>query len=246
MRQFTHSAWKFFCATWGALCFAAVSFVDPVEHLKAMGLISEQWYWVIGTELRRAMFLVLAFLWMLVWYHRQRIAFEVTRPLEPDLPLHEACRWIARDSVWAEKFDPQYDMHWVELVAKELLGKVSQGRVEIFGEPWRHWGNPEAIQPVPEVAKRSLRWEPEKLATACPPTHIWSAEPSSAIFHKVMLNRSQVRTTWPRKNLWARLWGVSPIERLGGRDYGGKFSAQDREYRENNGFAPMPLGAMIG
>lgn len=87
MDEIARSTVGFFKSAWGAVCFAALSFVDPVSALQDLGLLGPNWHWDLDPELHRALFLLLAFLWMGVSYHLQRMAFELTERGEPDAPL---------------------------------------------------------------------------------------------------------------------------------------------------------------
>lgn len=148
---------------------------------------------------------------------------------EPTMPLYLACRWIARDSVWAAKFDPTHDSKWVSLVDEELMGKVLRSRVELFGKRQRRGHPKEPMQQVISTAKSEVEWESSRLATAEPPTHMWQRGGDS--YYDVHLDEARVKQLWPRRSLWAWFRKRSPVERLGGRDYRGLFAAQDAYYR---------------
>ena len=207
---------------------AAVS--DPLHWANALGLSDGNPDWIYPAIWRQSICFGLCLLWLLVWFHRNRIAFGLRQPQEPNMPLYLACRWIARDSVWAEKYDPSIDDDWVRLVDEELMAKVLQGRIDLFGKRHR-LGNPtEPMQHVAPAFKGDAQWNSHNLVSREPPTHMWQQGGDS--YYNVSLDGSRVRSLWPKRSLLARLRHRSPIERIGGKDYGGVFPAQDSYYRE--------------
>lgn len=229
-------------AAWGALTLAAVSFVDPIRSLKDLG-IDLGLAWTITPDQRRALFLVLAFLWMFAWYFRQRSATEAQSSQRPNMPLHRACRWIARDSTWAASYPAEIDDAWVSRVDEELMSKVLMGELQIFG---RLRPNNQALGPMQHVAedyKSDAQWDSSKLATAEPPTHMWKS--GGPAYTSIMVDAARVRLLWPRRSWLSRRLGRSPIERIGGYNYGGVFDQQDENFSKSHGFFATPLQAVL-
>lgn len=207
---------------------AAVS--DPLHWANALGLSEGNPDWIYPAIWRQSICFGLCLLWLLVWFHRQRIVFRDRQPQEPTMPLFLACRWIARDSVWAEKYDPALDDEWVGQVDEELMAKVLQGRIELFGKRHRH-GNPsEPMQHVAPAFKSEAQWNSHNLVSQEPPTHMWQQGGDS--YYDIHLDGERVKQLWPKRDLWARLFSRSPIERIGGRNYRGIFPQQDAYYRD--------------
>jgi hypothetical protein len=161
--------------------------------------------------------------------------------LNPDMPLHIACRWIARDSVWAETYSPVHDSQWVVEVDSELMSKVLMGRIELFGRRREVSQSKGPMQHITPNDKSLVQWDSHKLVTTEPPTHMWIA--GGTVYYTVMLDSCQVKRVWPRKSLWSRIRRRSPIERIG--DYSAIFAKQDSYYRENFGFTPTPMAALL-
>lgn len=86
------------------------------------------------------------------------------------------------------------------------------------------------MQHVTPAFKSEAQWNSHHLVTDTPPTHMWKEGGES--YYDVHLDGARVKELWPRRGLWARLSGRSPVERIGGRDYGGMFPAQDTYYRD--------------
>lgn len=236
MRIIQH-LWDFVCGTWAALLFAAVSFVDPLKALKDVG-VNLGYAWTITPDERRALFMALAFLWMAQWYVRLRLRHQDRQPEEPNMPLYLACRWIARDSVWAEKYHPSWDQDWAIRVDEELFGKIMQGRIEIFGRRHRRGSPTGPMQHIAPAYKSEAQWDSSKLKTDEPPTHMWAQGGDS--YYNVCLDEARVKQIWPRRSWLARLRRRSPVERIGGKNYSGTFPAQDIYYREKE---PVVLNA---
>lgn len=163
---------------------------------------------------------------------------------EPGIPLYLACRWIARDSVWAANYNPALDESWVDRVDSELMSKVMMGRVELFGERYKRGSGARGpMQHIAPAFKEVAQWDSAKLVTEVPPTHMWAK--GGDIYYGVMIDEKQLKRVWPRKSIWDRIIGRSPVERVGGYSYGGIFDKQDQLYRKKQGFTETPLEAIV-
>lgn len=245
MGRYVRDLWEFIIGAWGALGLAALSFVDPLKALEAIG-VDLNLEWSITPDQRRAIFLALAFVWMFVWFSRARHRFEIAsfQP-SPNMPFHMACRWIARDSVWAANFDPADDGRWVSLVYNEFMSKMMMGRFQLFGERRPPNGSVQPLSHMVSAFKEVAAWDASKLATSEPPSHMWATVSGGEVYYQVMVDKAEIMKVWPRKSLFSRLKRRSPVERFGGYDYGGKFAEQDLAY--NSGKREMmPLNAIMG
>jgi hypothetical protein len=235
--------WDFTISAGGALTLAAMSFVDPLKALEGLN-VDVGYKWLITPDERRALFLFLAFVWMLVWYIRVRVRYDaVAHQPTPDMPLHVACRWIARDSTWAESSSEQHDGEWVTLVKRELMSKVAMGRVELFGERRLAGGTTSPLSHMVPAFKDVADWDAHKLATDEPPTHMYSMQGGGDVYYRVLLDSNQVKRVWPQRSHWARWRKRSPIERIGEKGYKALFASQDQEYRTN--FEKLPLAVLL-
>lgn len=234
---------SFVIGAWGAITLAALSFVDPLNALRGIG-VDLPYEWTITADERRALFLALAFMWMFVWYYRQRTQFEDRQAPEPNMPLYLACRWIARDSEWAAQLHSSRDSEWVSLVDAALMTKAHDQSLALFGVPRNRGG---AAYRLPKEFIDAAQWKNHNLVSADdPPTHMWAAskaqvEPST--YYDVRVDSREVRRIWPRRSVWARLMRRSPIERIG--DYGPIFQRQDVAYRKRHGYFDAPLQAIL-
>lgn len=229
MRKVTHQA---LVAAPVALPTAAVAVAqtwDGAKNFIGQTAVSA-WHFAVSGPLGMAAVLALLGIYFGALYMTGRDATEVQKIQEPTMPLFLACRWIARDSVWAEKYDPAFDDEWVGRVDDELMAKVLQGRIELFGKRHRH-GNPsEPMQYVAPAFKSEAQWNSHNLVSQEPPTHMWQQGGDS--YYDIHLDGERVKQLWPKRGLWARLFSRSPIERIGGRDYRGIFPQQDAYYRD--------------
>lgn len=241
------SAVAFVRGAYGAIILAAAAISDPLQWPKAFGLMSGVYTWPMEVWERQLLFAALAFLWLFVWFHQKRVAFEDRRPPDPNMPLHHVLRWIARDSVWASKYRwPEEE--WVQRVAAELLSKWYLGRFEMMGV--ERSGPSGAINYLPPAMKGSTEFEVHKLCTSEPPFHMWSLEAKGSDgmprrFFQVRLDRREVTEVWPRRSLLNRLRRNSPVERTG--DYKEIFRQQDEWYSKNyEHVPPTPLAWIVG
>lgn len=166
--------------------------------------------------------------------------------LKPNMPLHEVCRWIARDSTWASDYPEQADQEWISNVDDELMSQVGLRGMAVFGQPNRSGQLRHGpYEKLPEEFLKSAQWDSSKLTSEEPPTHMWSSDNlSAAVYYRVMMDRNQVTNVWPKKPFLARLMRRSPIQRLGG--YEQIFADQDSNYAKNAGFSNVPLEAILG
>ena len=125
----------------------------------------------------------------------------------------------------------------------ELVSKANLGRVELFGVPRDRGG---AVYRMPDAFKENAQWHSNKLASDEPPTHMWASrrlDVDPSIYYDVKLDSRQVKRVWPRKGFWARLWRVSPVERVG--NYTQMFRLQDGAYSKQNGFFEPPIEGFL-
>lgn len=163
---------------------------------------------------------------------------------EADMPLHRALRWIARDSIWAEKYSGPDDL-WISEVEAEFWSKWQLGRFEMMGVDRTGNGG---VSYIPPIMKGSARFDCHKLVSPEAPTHIWSEEVRGKdgiprCFYNVYLDEREVKRVWPPRSLWARLRKVSPIDRIGG--YGPIFALQDAWYSGGRMLPETPLEWML-
>lgn len=244
MSSLVKSGIEFGKGAWGALlgAFAAVS--DPLDIAKSIGIVEESTQWAIGAAGMQGFFVGFAFIWMFVWFHRTRSNFEWSQH-EPNMPLHIACRYIARDSVWAQLYPNSQDQEWVSLVSREILSKWQLGRFEMFGNP-EDFNAPTSF--IVPAMKGSAEFNAHNLVSTEPPTHIWShkhrtPEGHTTVYYRVHLDRKHVERTWPKRSLLSRILHQSPIERIGG--YNEIFQEQDDYYIKKNGFSALSLEQIL-
>ena len=177
--------------------------------------MSPDYHWTIGPQLRRAIFLVLAFVWMFIWYHRQVIAFEDRQPPEPNMPLHHAALYVARQSKWAANSSASLDGHWITRVDAELISALRAGGLRAFGEYRPDAQNAEqGWREIPREFFDYAEWRSDRLGSDNPPSHMWrSSTRGGGMYLWVRLDRRQVESLWPRRSLWQRLRGKSPVDR---------------------------------
>ena len=240
MASLSTSIVKFSRGMWAAFLAGLAAITDPLALVKMTGLVDQRYNWALGEEGMRAFFLAFALIWTFLWFHGVQKDIE-QGSLDPDMPLHIACRWVARDSVWAAKYEQAFDHQWPNNVDDEVMSKLITGKIEMFGRRRESNLGKGPMQYVTPNDKDKVQWDSSKLLTAEPPTHMWVT--GGPTYSMVKLDSRQVQRVWPRKTLWHRFSRRSPIERIG--IYSEIFAKQDRYYQENFGFSPIPLAAIL-
>lgn len=187
-------------------------------------------FWVLGGIVLWTAFLTYHELWS-----RSRRDY-----FEPDMPLHRALRWVARDSVWAAAYRGD-DREWVEAVKLEFLSRWHLGRFEMVGVDSAGTGGSNYLPPA---MKGSSDFNAHYMEGEEPPTHIWNAEYRTKdgrlrCFYNVCVDSRDIKATWPRRHLFARIARRSPIERL--NKYDQIFVLQDRWYVDRRTLPTTPL-----
>lgn len=183
----------------------------------------------------------------LLWFSgRDRPNGNASRTPNPDMPLHAALRWIARDSVWAENYPIARDDEWVRRVDQEFRSKWKIGRIEIFG--CRGDINAPIEHLVPAM-KDTGEYLAHNLVSDEPPTHMWSdtfrdSNGRVIVYYRVHLDSRDIKKIWPKRSFWSKIRRKSPIERIGG--YEEIFRKQDEYYFNQDGFTKTPLEAILG
>lgn len=229
MASIRTSAVGFLRGAWGAIISAFAAVTDPLGIAKVTGLVDPQTEWALGDTAMRSIFVAVAVVWAFVWYHRVQNKLDGGHR-EPNMPLHLACRWIARDSVWASRYRWPDD-EWVQRVAREFFSQWHLGRFEMLGINKDSVGA--AFSYLPPVMKDGSEFEAHKLCGPEPPTYIWNwVDPTRKekprCFYQVRLDRDEVMRVWPRRSFLDRLRRNSPVERIG--DYTDIFAQQDAWY----------------
>ena len=219
----------FIFSVWGALTFAALSFIDVVAALRDIN-VNVPVLWVITPDERRLIFLALAFLWMFVWYVRVRSKYDNAKLPAPDMPLHEAARYLARDSGWAARYPCKLDDDWITRVNQELMSKLNMKHVYAFGIYKADGKASESgAKEIPFEFFPHAKWYSCHLCTDDPPSHMWrDSEHGGGVFRRVKLNKGQVEKAWPRRSAWQRFRRKSPVERI---NYDEIFRNQDESYQ---------------
>lgn len=246
MASVVRSSVHFVRGTWGALIAAFAAITDPLGIAKVIGAVPESTHWIIGETGMRAVFLAFAVAWAFVWFHGVQKEMERGQR-EANMPLHQALRWIARDSVWASKYRWPDDQ-WVVRVQAEFLSKWQLGRFEMIGQDRR--GN-SGLTYLPPALKGSAEFHGHMLTGAEPPTHIWSKEVRTpdglpTCFYEVKVDRREIAQVWPRRSLLARLLRKSPVERIDAEGYREIFRKQDVWYSKNYSLPGTPLDWIFG
>ena len=222
-----------------AIAAAAAAVTDPLKWLQAFGLMTDQ-QWIIEPWARQAIFAGIAFLWMFIWYHRQRVAFEERQPAKADMPLHRALHYLAKDSRWAASYHYE-DNDWPSKVGDEFMSKFRQGQLQTWGKhktPMQARDRVEDSIPASFAKGAMARWD--LLVTSVPPHHFFKpGQPGEGSWSNVRLCRAQVEAVWPSRSFLSKLLRRSPVERidrypvrfwLGG--YRNKWAQQNRFYRD--------------
>lgn len=244
MQRFAISAYNFCSGLCGPIAAGVAAISDPLHWLKAVGVVSDDTVWLIPLWARQSILLAFGFIWLLIWYHKQRINFEDGRPPVPDMPLHQVARHIARDSNWAADYKWPDD-EWVIRVDRELMSKLLLGHIQAFGSyrPDNHaFAGPE--REIELDFLKGAEWHAHDMVSKSPPSTIFRPIMSGGgEFKNVMFDQRQVERVWPKKNFWQRMRGQSPIDRISrsaGNGYDDIFKEQDQNHSKLTGQYQSP------
>src|ERR1700710_12661 len=109
----------FVTAASGAIAAVVAAVTDPLKWPQAFGFMTDV-HCTTAPPTPQAIFATVAVTWMFVWYARVRHRYEATRPARPNIPLHEAVRYIVGESKWAAMQRPDEDEIWVSNVSRQL------------------------------------------------------------------------------------------------------------------------------
>ncbi|MDT9600088.1 hypothetical protein [Sphingosinicella rhizophila] len=231
MFRVAQSAWDFSKGLSGAIGLAIAAVSDPLRWFQALGFMTNI-RWSIEPWMRQSIFAGLAFLWLFVWYHKTRTKFEDQQPKLPNMPIHKAARWVAQHSAWAASLPANADDRWVDLVGEEMVFRLGLGRLN-------SWSYQKYREQIPskgpydmnfrEWALGDFNWY--KLVLSEPPHSFCHA---NVLHRRVMLNEEEVKREWPRRSLWQRLTGKSPIDRLNARARLNGVGGYDEVWREQD------------
>ena len=208
----------------------AAAIQDPFRWLVQAGFMTAEPAWLVSAEWRQFGLLVFASVWLLVWYHRQRIRFEESQPPTPNMPLYRVVRYVGEQSEWAAKQEARHDEKWIERVDPEVQTKLINGEIAAFGifRPYLKPSGRGHAKIKPEFWENA-DWHSSHMVLADPPTHIWhSSSHGGGIYTDVKLDSRQVERAWPKMSFWDRVRGKSPVARSGG--YREIWKKQDERY----------------
>jgi hypothetical protein len=230
-------SWDFFKGALPVVGFALAAVSDPLGWLHALGFMTDT-VWNIEPWARQSLFATAAFISLFLWYLGVRRRYDERKPGKGDFPIHQAARYIISESAWAAKLPPDADDDWVVLVSREILSALACGRVRAWGRLRHTMGmTQEQTIPIPLADLQEVEWvKDHQLVTDVPP-HTLKILNTERNYHRVKLNRRQVQEEWPRRSVWAKLRGRSPIDRWnekakesGKAGYIETFAKQDANY----------------
>jgi hypothetical protein len=210
--------------------------VNPVRLLQLMGWLKPGYVFPIPAWGFRAAFAGVLLVALFVWFHRQRIAFELVRPADPKVVLTDALRYVARRSRWAAK--DSGDDNWIRRLDDEVLGALSLGRVTAFGRKYSPNADREfAISPIPaEFWRTASLFSFDIMNERTTQQTVHSTGTGGPAYTEIYFDRAQLRQAWPPRSALAALRRKSPAERRGNvadwRERDRKLNADERRIRD--------------
>ncbi len=226
----------FVVRAWVLVALAVAFVVNPVRVAQLMGWLKPgyapplsplQFQLLLGAVLLGALF---------IWFHRQRVAFELARPADPTVMFTDLLRYLARSSRWAAK--DSRDDDWVKRLDREVLDKLAIGAVTAFGRKYTPNGEREfALSPIPaEFWRTASLWGFEVMNERSTQQTVHSVKPGGPAYTEIFFDRRQLQQVWLPRSWWAALIRQSPAERRGNirdwRERDRKLDAQERAIRD--------------
>jgi hypothetical protein len=216
MREWLISIRLFIVRAWGIAALGVAFVINPVRFLQFIGWVPTTYAFPIKPQQFQMLLGVVVLAAMLIWFHRQRMAFVERQAPHPTVPLYEALRYISRDSVWASRQEPdrREDEKWAIRHREEVLRQLTLGRLRTWGRQIagerRHglseigtafWGRADHFEPFSIMMDNSTE-------------HTVHTVTGSA-FSNIRFLRTELEYVWPRRPFWDALLRRSPVERTG-------------------------------
>jgi hypothetical protein len=229
LRLFVVRAWFI-----GVLAVGLV--VNPVRLAQYFGWLPTSYALAIPPLAYRTFFASLLLLALFVWFHRQRIAFEVARAGHPTVMFTDMLRYIATSSRWAAKDTGDDD--WVRRLERAVLDDMALGRLTAFGRKYSPNTDREfTLSLIPaEFWRTASLYAFDVMNERSTQQTVHSTKPNGPAYTEIYFDREQVRRVWPPRSWVAAVLRQSPAERRGNvgdwRERDSKLTAQELEIRD--------------
>ena len=192
---------------------------NPVRLAQAFGWLSPAFVSPISPVAFRIGFLTVTLIALFVWFHRQRMGFEPSRPANPAMPFYEVARHIAQKSEWAARRAADDDERWIEGLDRELTDKLSTGQIEAWGTlvPAGSGRGQLGMSKIPSDFWLWGQFDSADMVLGQePPTRAYRFDRhGGGLYRDVRFDRWQVNRAWPLRGWWSALTHRSPAERTG-------------------------------
>ena len=236
MKDWLTSLRLFIVRAWiiGVLAVGVV--VNPVRLLQFMGWLKPGYSLPLSPLQFQMLFAVLLLVALFIWFHRQRVAFELVRPADPKVMFTDMLRYLARSSRWASK--DSRDDDWVKRLDREVVDKLAIGSVTAYGRKYSPNGEREfALSAIPvEFWRTASLWGFEIMNERSTQQTVHSVKAGGPAYTEIFFDRAQLRQVWPPRSWLAAIARRSPAERRGNvrdwRERDKKLDAQERAIRD--------------
>jgi hypothetical protein len=217
---------------WVLVALAIAFVVNPGRVAQLMGWLKPGYTLPLSPLQFQLLLGAVVLVSLFIWFHRQRVAFELARPADPKVMFTDMLRYLARSSRWAAK--DSRDDKWVKRLNREVLDKLAIGAVTAFGRKYTPNGEREfALSPIPtEFWRTASLWGFEIMNERSNQQTVHSVKPSGPAYTEIYFDRGQLRQVWPPRSWWCALIRQSPAERRGNvrdwRERDGELDAQER------------------
>jgi hypothetical protein len=226
----------FVVRAWVLVALAVACVVNPVRVAQLMGWLKPGYTLPLSPLQFQLLLGAVLLVSLFIWFHRQRVAFELVRPADPQVMFTDMLRHLASRSRWAAK--DSRDDDWVKRLERDVLDKLSIGTITAYGRRYSPQGDREfAMSPIPaEFWRTASLYVFDIMNERSTQQTVHSVKPGGPAYTEIFFDRGQLRQVWAPRSWWAALTRRSPAERRGNvhdwRERDKKLDTQARAIRD--------------
>lgn len=173
--------------------------------------------WIFSPEWRQALFLALGLVWLLVWYHRQRVAFEDKQPDNPTMSFPALIRYVGHKSLWAARRQKEKDGDWIKDIFSEIRRALVMEELSGYGICERRPDGSRDLGPskIPVSFWQNADFDPDAAYRISHEDIAEQTKLNFAVYSSVRFDPEKVKRVWPRRGPLSAGLRRSPAERTG-------------------------------
>ena len=226
----------FIVRSWFIVALAAGLVVNPVRILQLLGWLPHSYTLLLSPLQFQMLFGFFLLIALFIWFHRQRVAFDVVRPTHPTVMFTDMLRYVATKSRWASRDTGDDD--WVNRLQEEVISALSLSRITAFGRMSSPYSEREiAPSPIPAEFWRKAWFSVFDIMNERSTQHtVHSTIQNGPAYTEVIFDHNQLRQAWTPRSGLARLTRSSPAEKRGNvkdwRQRDARLDSKEREIRD--------------